>query len=206
MKIFEDTAITLTEDWKTDEYAEDTRSGQSHFVRWAFYSAFSIIPQNVLQDFQNNDGTIILTDIPLEIQDMAGYYKSDEVKIKLTTSTENSNNLFQLHSHPRAALAHELGHYVDHQLGWISNKEEWNALYKKISEELKGQSLDEDAYGMEALSVPLPTPQSLYRDYSLSSQKEFFADTFYIYCEYSDSLKSFYPDIYDAMKTCIEQL
>lgn len=84
------------------------------------------IPENVRESFQINGWTLSITTENLEDTWFAGMgytaiasgYDSILKEIRLENTKNGSN-----------AVIHEMGHYVDGQLGYISNTDEWKQIW-----------------------------------------------------------------------------
>ena len=148
---------------------------------------YAAIPYPVKYDFQQNGWQVEIISAE-HMQD--NYSDGSGVVAGVTLYNEKAILLSDRSDHNAQALAHEMGHYFDYSckerlncgLGMPSQSEE----FKKI--------FNEEALCTEG-----------FEDYSISTQSEYFAEAFKVYCERPDLIINAHPKTYRYMKDLLER-
>lgn len=166
------------------------------------YRVVGSVPENVLKRFTEEGGYIEF--LPIDelnekykcdyIDRIAGNYVSSEGKINVGMEEEEFDFL-------HIVIWHELGHFVDHMCGWISDQEFMTNMYMKLKAEYDMSPLDNET-GEYNYWLGI----ACYREYAFENQHEFFADTFVNCMLEPGKMQEKYPELYEYMMECIESL
>ena len=152
-----------------------------------FYEGLAYVPENVLQKYKAYGWTLYVIDYELydyvDGGTFSGYADGAKRSIQYTTAARQTIG----------TIPHEFGHFVDFANSRKSNSAKFMAIYQERKKNRKRTEKSTDADG-------------IYRDYSFSNEREFFADSFEAYLTDPEKLKKAYPEIYDYIKECIEAL
>lgn len=141
-----------------------------------------IIPDEILQDFNNDGFEIILTDVDISKK----YYKGDVAGTISGLFVESDKKIYisRKSNFIEYATVHEIGHYFDFKNNWISVSKEFINIYNAEKEDLKTFSYDEH-----------------YK----SNSKEFFATSFKEYLKNPKRLKKYTPLTYQYMNNLFDK-
>lgn len=149
-------------------------------IEKSFTSIVNHVPEKILNDFYNEEFSINYTNQKqgLITKESSGNFNANRKKIFIRTDYIDANGIDII-------LLHELGHYVDYKLDYVSKSEEFKTI---CEEEVKNMWKYNEFY---------------------SSSEQYFAQSFayYIYQDVSSEYKSMMvntPRTYEYIKNCIE--
>lgn len=183
-------AVSAIEKWPGDSaYERETVTGYNYIRIYGavtnsqietIENQLSQMPSKLLKDFEENGWTLILTtdDLTLNYAGEEDYSASGVTKTYDKTITVNT----RFRSTPNT-LAHEFGHFLDHQLDRVSSGEKWLRCYES------------EWQGLYVLSR---------RFHSIGTASEYFAESFSWYIERSDELKEKCPMSYEFIDKIIK--
>ncbi len=170
----------------------------------AFYEGLDTLPENMLQEYGEQNWGFYLCDEPLILDELecAGITHYSEELIEITL------NCMYGYRDILSTTMHEAGHFIDWNLGFESVGND------VLMEQMKNVCLLEE-YGMdpERMNDYYDEEQDVlyhnyteggYRYYSFTSSSEFFADSVYYYCEFPEEMQRECPEIYTYIKECLE--
>lgn len=107
---------------------------QDEIINYA-YNYWYKLPDNVRNRFRNDGWSIVLTNNSLKdeantLYEISGLTIPDEKTIKIKAEQSSI----------RRALIHEIGHYIDYSLGYISETEDFIKLFNSESDNITWQS------------------------------------------------------------------
>lgn len=144
------------------------------------YNIWYKIPEELREGFKNNEWKVVITEYSIGdlFEEYAGAVAVTVPELK-TIYIENRQKTF------RTCLVHEFGHYLDSEMGGISQTEEFEKLYEDEKDSL---------YEVEN-----------YNDNGKSSVEEFFAETYEQYVLYPELLKNTCKETYKFFESLLER-
>lgn len=195
-------ALRAEQEWGLDTAKEGVKLADSQVISIsyqkehtdnmeAFYTGLSYIPEELLQRFAKEGWTLqVMGD---EITNAitggisAGDTWYDEKLIRYSTASIQET----------VTIPHEFGHFVDVTLGWVSNQQEFLAMYQT---RLANRGLHVTEY-YDAYTTK--DADGIYDGYSYSDVREFYADSFACYLMEPEKLQNTYPEIYAYLDACV---
>lgn len=141
----------------------------------------ALLPKNIEEAFFNDGWEIYLTDMDLNLTFYNGKYAS------VLGNTIYGEGIIYIENNKEAvqqALLHEVGHWLDFHLGYLSDKEEFQTIFK-----------NEAACYMQD-----------YQTTCVRNSKELFAESFWQYLENPQKLELLNPELYWFMKNTISNV
>ena len=152
-----------------------------------FYEGLTYVPEKVLQKYKAYGWTLYVIDYELydyvDGGTFSGYADGAKRSIQYTTAVRQTID----------TIPHEFGHFVDFANSRKSNSAKFMAIYQERKNNRKRTEKSTDADG-------------IYRDYSFSNEREFFADSFEACLTEPEMMQKTYPEIYDYIMECINAL
>jgi len=148
--------------------------------------AFKKVPSKLIKMFQDDNWTIQIVSKIKDEENISGLTDYKEKSIYIL-----GDNLGQ----EVETLIHEMGHYLDYKLGFISEKEEFNLLYNKYSNDyIEYQYKNFSNIDLEEMN------------YLKTNNKEFFASTFKDYIVAPIYIEETAPGIHKFINKIIKDL
>jgi len=144
------------------------------------YNYWYMIPENVRKDFKNQNWSIEITD-----ENLGEKYRLTYNIIGITLPEEKVIKINNSQDSIRKALIHEVGHYIDYRLDFISNSEDFIKIYNDESKKLKDNINNFNKTEF--------------------NKKEFFAESFRIYIE-DDELQLIINDSIKFIKDRLKEI
>ena len=139
-----------------------------------------MIPENIRKDFKNQNWFIEITD-----ENLGEKYRLTYNIIGITLPEEKIIKINNSQDSIRKALIHEVGHYIDYRLDFISNSEDYIKIYNDESKKLKDSITNFNKAEF--------------------NKKEFFAESFRIYIE-DDELQLIINDSIKFIKDRLKEI
>lgn len=144
-----------------------------------------IIPDFIKQEFKNDNSKLIITDENLGLR----FYNDADLKVLGVTSFYPSRNNCEIYisSDKRAhySVVHEIGHYIDGKLQFPSSSDEFKEIW-----------------GSEKSFISIFHSTNID---NVTTQSEYFAESFYLYLMDSDNLKKYCPLTYSFIKIKLDE-
>lgn len=147
------------------------------------YNELSLLPEKLLQFFENNGTTIYVTTRNVASDIAGGKYPYKSLQ-GITFYETNIIYIENRETACREATLHECGHLFNKYMGYTNKTDEFQNIY--LSEKTQFQEITDE--------------------YSVSDADEYFAEAFLMYFKHHDKLESHCPMTYEYMKMFIEQI